>query len=258
MRASSIPFRLRVWDRIAIYLALGSITLLAWWYLIAMAADMAAMDMPQQMPPSTAAWTLRNTIMMFLMWSIMMVGMMLPSAIRTLMIYARIVRQTGLSPLLATLLFLAGYLLMWTVFSLFATLLQGLFNQQMLVSDSMVSTSNALTATLFMVAGIYQLTPLKQSCLKHCQSPVAYLSQHFRRGYTGALRMGLHHGLYCLGCCWLLMGLLFVAGVMNLLWILALTLFVLIEKLLPSNPYTRLLPAVLMLLCGFYFLINAL
>lgn len=249
--AGSKRLTLRQWDKVALYLSIAGIVALSWWYLIEMAAGMSAMSMPKTVIP----WSLQTFLMMFLMWTIMMVGMMIPSAVRTLMIYASVVRQTDYSPLLATLAFSFGYLLVWTGFSLFATLLQGWLSQRALLSEMMASTSHYLIAVLFIIAGIYQLTPLKQACLKHCQSPIAFISSHFKKGYSGGLRMGLHHGLYCLGCCWVLMGLLFTAGVMNLLWILAITLYVLFEKLIPTSRYSAAVSAVLMMTTGIYFLI---
>lgn len=245
---------LRQWDKISLYVALAGVVALAWWYLISMAADMSAMSMSKT-AMSAMPWSRQTFLMMFLMWSIMMVGMMIPTAVRTLMIYARVVRQTGSSPLLSTLVFLFGYLLIWTGFSLFATLLQGWLSQEALLSEMMAATSHYLAASLFIAAGIYQLTPLKRACLKHCQSPLGFISQHFTKGYIGACKMGLHHGLYCLGCCWALMGLLFVAGVMNLLWILAITLYVLFEKLIPTSRYSAPLSAALMIATAIYFLI---
>ena len=253
---------LRQWDKAALYLSIAGIVALSWWYLVCMASDMIAMDMPSsvlatmQSQPQAGlqGWSLQTFWMTLLMWSIMMVGMMLPSATRTIMIYARVAQQTEASVLLSALYFITGYLVAWAGFSLIATGIQWWLNQRVLLSPMMASTSNLLGAGLLIAAGIYQLTPLKEACLKHCQSPVVFISQHFKKGYSGAMRMGFHHGLFCLGCCWVLMGLLFVAGVMNLLWILAITLYVMCEKLLPPNRYTNKVSGGLMIITGFYFL----
>ncbi len=137
------------------------------------------------------------------------------------------------APFVATGYFLAGYLLAWGGFSLAAVALQRLLEQTELLSAMMHSTSALLGGGLLIVAGLWQLTPLKHACLRHCRSPVTYISSHWRRGRLGALRMGIGHGGFCLGCCWFLMVLLFYGGVMNLYWIIGLAVYVLIEKTLP-------------------------
>jgi len=253
---------LRQWDKATLYLSIAGIVALAWWYLIDMSSGMSNINMSDAAMGSTDMqshtglqnWTLQTFWTMFVMWSVMMVGMMVPSAIRTIMIYARIAQQAEGSSRLATLCFITGYLFIWTGFSFLATGIQWWLNQHALLSPMMVSTSSLLGAGLLVAAGIYQLTPIKDACLKHCQSPVAFISQHFKKGYVGASRMGLHHGFYCLGCCWILMALLFVAGVMNLLWILAITLFVLLEKLLPPNLFITKIAGVLMIITGLLLL----
>jgi len=252
---------LRQWDKVTLYLSIAAIVALAWWYLIAMAASMtgssvvstmASMDM--QSPTDLQLWTPQTFWMMFVMWTVMMVGMMLPSAVRTIMIYARVAQQANRAIVPATFCFISGYLIAWTGFSLAATGAQWWLNQHALLSPMMVSTSTLLAASLLIITGLYQLTPLKEACLSHCQSPIDFISRHFKKGYLGAMRVGLHHGLYCLGCCWALMSLLFIAGVMNLLWILAITLFVLVEKLLPANPHTTGISGTVMIFLGIYLL----
>jgi len=251
---------LRQGDKVTLYLSIAGIVALSWWYLIDMAAGMpemsmsgstmvsstASMDMPS--PTGLQNWTPQTFWMIFAMWAVMMVGMMLPSAVRTIMIYARVAQQANSAILPATFCFISGYLIVWTAFSLAATGAQWWLNQHALLSPMMVSTSDLLGAGLLITAGIYQLTPFKEACLKHCQSPVTFISRNFKKGYPGAAKMGVHHGLFCLGCCWMLMGLLFIAGVMNLLWILVITLYVMCEKLLPSNRYTAKFSGILMIL----------
>jgi predicted metal-binding membrane protein len=181
-------------------------------------------------------WTPGFALLMFLMWAIMMLAMMLPSAAPMLLLFDSIARkrrehgQRGFG----TALFAAGYLGVWGGFSLAATTLQYILEQLLLMSMAMRTTSAALAGALLIGAGLYQFAPWKLSCLKHCQSPLAFIMGHWRDGSAGALVMGWRHGLYCLGCCWLLMGLLFVGGVMNLAWIAALTLYVAVEKLVPA------------------------
>jgi len=205
--------------------------------------DMAggmAMDAPVASMPDmlrVQAWTPVDAVLMFLMWVVMMVGMMVPSAAPMTLLYASVARQARAqgSPLAPTAVFVAGYLLMWAVFSAFATAAQWGLERAALVSPAMVATSPVLGAGLLVMAGIYQLTPFKGACLRHCRSPVHLLAERWREGARGALRMGLEHGAYCLGCCWALMALLFVGGVMNLLWVATIALFVLVEKLVPHG-----------------------
>ncbi len=184
---------------------------------------------------SLHAWTTIDFGLMLAMWTIMMVGMMLPSAGPTTLVYAAVARKAARegTPIAPTAAFVAGYLAMWTLFSLGATFAQWGLEATALLSPMMVSTSPGLGATLLAGAGLYQLTPLKDACLAHCRSPAHFIAEHWRPGTSGALRMGLEHGAYCLGCCWVLMGLLFFGGVMNLLWIAGITLFVLLEKMVP-------------------------
>ena len=198
---------------------------------------MSAMTSLMNRPEMTGLHNLDNIFTrfwgLFVMWAVMMIAMMVPSATRTVIIYARIVRNnSGMAVISPTYLFIGGYVMAWTGFSVFAALFQLHLEQLALLSPMMVSSSPLLGSSLLVLAGIYQLLPIKEACLHHCQSPFTFISENFRPGLSGALRMGLKHGLYCLGCCWALMMLLFVAGVMNLFWVLLITLFVLLEKLL--------------------------
>lgn len=167
------------------------------------------------------------------MWAAMMIGMMIPSAAPTILIYGAVARkareQQSLIP--PTSVFIAGYVIIWSLFSVLAAFAQRALDEASLLSSSMASNNSRLGGALVLAAGVYQLTPLKQSCLRHCRSPAEFLSHHWRGGGTlGALRLGVRHGVYCLGCCWVLMGLLFVVGVMNLAWVAVIAAFVLIEK----------------------------
>jgi len=180
-------------------------------------------------------WHAIDFALTFLMWAVMMVAMMLPSTAPTLVLYAAIARKMSpdFSQGVATATFALGYIVAWTVFSLGATTLQWVLEQVSLLSPMMKSSSYSLGGVLLIAAGVYQWTPAKDICLKHCQSPLLFISQRWQSGADGALRLGLTHGLYCIGCCWVLMGLLFVGGVMNLLWVAAIAIFVLIEKAAP-------------------------
>jgi len=233
-------------DRLIVAGALGAIVLLAWAYVLWLAADMemGGMDMTgvRMVPaglmlPAAAPWSAVEFALVFAMWAVMMVGMMAPSAAPMILIYARLGRQgrSAGKPLAATGWFAAGYFLAWIGFSLATTLVQWVLQREALLDPRMASASNMLGAIVLIAAGIYQWTPLKEVCLTHCQTPIGFLMRHggFRGDVRGCLRLGLSHGAYCVGCCWVLMALLFVVGVMNLLWIALLALLVLLEKLTP-------------------------
>jgi predicted metal-binding membrane protein len=172
------------------------------------------------------------------MWFIMMLAMMTPANLPAVLLFHRVVHNSS-APLLRTMLFASGYFAAWGLFSLLATALQFGLSHIGLINDAGVAQSAGVSAGLLAAIGIYQWLPLKNSCLEHCRSPMDFLTQHFRPGMLGASRMGLLHGLYCIGCCWLLMLLLFVGGVMNLLWIAGITLLIVLEKLLSRGPVVQ-------------------
>lgn len=242
-------------DQILISGSLALIVILAWLYLIILNLNMPDMT---GMTMGIHEWMPADFIMMLLMWIVMMVGMMVPSAMRSVLIYSRIVSKARASgrAIAPTYLFVTGYVVIWSLFSIVATLFQWLLEHLALVSTMMVSSSSYLGATLLICAGIYQLTPLKDVCLKHCQSPTQFISSHYKKGSFGAFQLGIKHGAYCLGCCWVLMGLLFIGGVMNMIWILAISLFVLFEKLLPVQIKTVRVTGILMILGGFIFFLS--
>ena len=228
-------------DRAGIVSALALLTALAWLYLLYDARRMTA-GLCEMCMPLAHAWTPRELTLVFVMWTIMMIGMMTPSVAPAVLLFANLNRQRRATdrPFVPTFAFLAGYLLVWTLFSLAVTLLQALLHRAALLSPAMVSRSPLLGGPLLIAAGLFQWLPIKQTCLRHCRSPLDLFITHWREGPIGAVRMGFGHGLHCAACCWLLMTLLFVAGVMNLLWIAAITLFVLIEKLIPTIWISRL------------------
>jgi predicted metal-binding membrane protein len=218
-------------DRFVVLAGVVVIAGLGWYYMISMAG------MEEMMAPALSGWTGADFLAMFVMWAVMMVAMMLPSAAPLLLLHARIERtgrERGES-IAPTAAFAAGYLLAWTGFSAVATLLQWALERAALLSTKMMASTPYLGAAVLLGAGIYQLTPLKRSCLSHCRSPIDFVMHRWRRGFGGAIRMGFEHGLYCIGCCWFLMGLLFVGGVMNLVWIAAISIFVLLEKAAPRG-----------------------
>jgi len=253
---------LRQHDQLLIVSTLAAIVFLSWWYLVQLTNQMntmPAMNGMQGMGGINAGlhpWTPTDLLMMFIMWVVMMIAMMVPSAMRMVMIYSHVVakEKTQDSLITPTLAFALGYVVVWSLFSLVATFLQWGLESAALLSPMMVTTSSSLGAGLLIAAGIYQLTPLKDTCLKYCQSPAMFIVAHYKKGVIGAFKNGLTHGVYCLGCCWLIMGLLFVGGVMNLIWILAISLFVLAEKLLPAKIVTSRITSSTMILAGVVYL----
>jgi predicted metal-binding membrane protein len=240
-------------DRAVVLAALAMITALAWADLVWLANDMwmGGMDMTGfrmipagqgWMMPASAPWQPIEFGAVFAMWVVMMIGMMTPSVAPMILIYARIGRKAAGEgrPFTASAWFALGYLLSWIAFSLAATSAQWALERAALLTPMMESTSNILGAAVLIAAGVYQWTPLKDTCLAHCQTPVGFIVRYgFRSDAGGALALGFRHGLYCIGCCWAVMALLFVAGVMNLFWIAALAALVLAEKVLPTD---RLVP----------------
>jgi len=226
-------------DRAIVALGLAGVVTLSWLYLLWMDWGMRHMDVGMEMVimPAMQHWTARDLVLVFLMWAVMMVAMMVPSASPVVLLFAEINRrrseQQGM--FVATGQFLLGYLTVWTGFSLLATLAQWGLLTAALVSPMMESTSKALGAGLLLIAGLFQFSRLKYACLAHCRSPMGFLVTEWRQGPLGAFRMGLKHGGYCLGCCWALMGLLFAFGVMNLLWVASISAFVLFEKITTAN-----------------------
>jgi predicted metal-binding membrane protein len=232
---------------------------LAWAYTVYLAHDMGNMNMGMGMAmPKTQSWSLMDFVSMFLMWAVMMVAMMVPTAAPMILIFANVnrKRQEQEQPYVPTAVFLSGYLLVWTGFSVLATLAQWGLHEAALLSPMMVSTSPILGGILLLAAGIFQWTPLKYACLKHCRSPLSFLMTDWREGYRGALIMGLKHGSYCTGCCWFLMALLFVAGVMNLLWVATITAFVLVEKAVPRGDLVGRIAGVALCIAGLIMLVQ--
>lgn len=217
---------------VATWLGLLMITVLSWWCLVDMAAGMA--EMPAGNMMSFRHWTPGYFVMMLVMWSIMMVAMMTPSAAPMIMLYRQVARKNRLAGVgMGTALFVAGYVLTWVVFSLVATTLQWLLEESALLSARMASQNQVFSGVVLIAAGIYQFSPLKQACLRRCRGPLLFITRYWQSGLSGAFVMGLRHGAYCVGCCAALMALLFVGGVMDLVVIAGIAVLVLLEKLLP-------------------------
>ena len=243
-------------QRVVILAALAAIAALAWLYLFLAAADMTAamagMDRTMVIPPRGST----ELLLLFAMWWVMMVGMMLPSVAPVILTFATVNRNRAArgEPYVPSALFTAGYLLAWVGFSLAATLAQEALERANLISPmDMTTNSRLLGGLLFLAAGLYQFAPVKLACLRFCRSPLDFVVNHWRDGPGGAVRMGLTHGLYCLGCCWVLMLLLFVGGVMNLLWVAFLGVVVLVEKL-SAGPWMGRIGGALMMIYGAWLL----
>ncbi len=209
-----------------------ALVLMGWTFLAWTVLDMEH-PMVQLMMPMTARWSVASTSAILVMWAIMMAAMMLPSALPMLLQFVDLSRRNGETG--RGRAFVGAYLLVWLVFSIAATALQWCLQAVGWIDPMAASRSALLTAALLLQAGIYQFSPLKQACLARCRTPIGFLLGEWRPGARGALVMGLRHGLYCLGCCWALMALLFVGGVMNLAWVAALAIVVALEKLLPRG-----------------------
>ena len=233
-------------NRTVVLIGLGIIVILSWVYLIYLAAGMsnmlsmpaAGMDVGMEMAmPAIQPWGAIDYWLMFIMWAVMMFAMMTPSAAPMVLTYTKISRrqQADLKPVWGTAIFFGGYLLIWTAFSAAATLAQGGLHNAALLSPMMATVSPVLGGLVLVAAGVFQFTPLKYACLAHCRTPLGYFMTEWRDGQRGALMMGMRHGAFCVGCCWLLMALLFVAGVMNLFWIAVIAAYVLLEKVLPRG-----------------------
>lgn len=250
-------------DRIIVAGLLLLVTLLAWAFTVHQAMLMDQMeadmwrDMNMSMNGMEPSWTPIDVLLVFVMWSAMMAAMMLPGASPMIAAFATINRRRRErnAPYVPTAVFLFGYLLVWSGFSLLATGVQWLLQKVELLTTMMQSASFYWSAALFLAAGLYQFSPLKERCLAYCRSPDGFILSEWRDGTSGAVVMGLRHGLFCLGCCGALMVLLFAVAVMDLRWVAALTVIVAAEKLLPGAQFWRMAIGVGLLLAGVGFVI---
>lgn len=227
-----------------VVLAMAAVTAGCWVYLIAVHAAMGTMGSSLAMP-MTSAWTSADAALMWVMWAVMMAAMMLPSATPMFTAYSRTLRSPRTSMRGSTVAFAGGYVALWSSVAVVATGLQWLLHRLALVDAMGASTSRWLAASVLVAAGTYQFTALKHTMLSRCRSPLGFLLNEWRDGRVGGFVMGLHHGVLCLSCCWALMGLLFVLGVMNLWWIALLATAVLVEKFTRSDLVPRVLGAVM-------------
>ena len=229
-------------ERRAVWFAIAGVTVVAWLYLWHVAAEMeeSMSGMADMVMPRAEPWGVVEIALTFAMWAVMMVGMMLPGAAPTIALFAfldRRRRSTGAASGSTIGAFGAGYLAVWAGFSVAATLTQWGLDSALLLTMAQASANTLFAGALLFTAGVYQLTPLKHACLTQCRSPLAFLMMHWRDGQVGAFRMGARHGAWCLGCCGALMLLLFVGGVMNLVWVAALAVVTMAEKLVPKGEW---------------------
>ena len=230
-------------DRAVVIAGILLVAALAWGYTVYLASQMNGTGMGPAMGtgmamPNVGSWNAVDWGSMFLMWAVMMTAMMVPTAAPMILVFATVnrKRQEQHRPFVPTSVFLSGYIVVWCGFAAAATAANWALHANGQLDMMMGETSSAYVGgAILLAAGIFQWSRLKYACLSHCRSPMSFLMTDWREGPLGALRMGLHHGTYCVGCCWVLMALLFVLGVMNLLWIAALGGFVLLEKVIPRG-----------------------
>ena len=257
-------------DRLIVVIALTTVIIVSWVYILSGAGmGISAIDMTREnlsqdgiagmamMTP--AVWAVDYIVLMIFMWWIMMIAMMLPSTSPMILLFVMLNRKQRekANPYVSTGIFALAYLVTWLAFSLVAVVLQASFQHLTWLSPMLMNNSVILGGLILLAAGIYQLTPIKQACLRHCRSPIQFISTRWRAGKMGSFQMSLEHGAYCVGCCWFLMGLLFFGGVMNLYWILGLAIFVLLEKMVPMGHWISYATGFGLTGGGVWFLVQA-
>jgi predicted metal-binding membrane protein len=226
-----------------------------WAWIIVLARDMYGPMTGASAWMMTPHWDIPHLVLLWLMWAVMMTGMMLPSAVPMVVLAGHASPPRGSATPLEPAMLALGYISVWTVFSAGATVVQWLLARLLLITPMMEASSRYAGAALVAIAGVYQWTPLKQACLTTCRSPLAFVATRWRAGARGAFRMGVEHGVFCVGCCWALMLLLFAGGVMNLAVIAALTILVAFEKLAPLGAHSARVSGTLLLLTAVWMLV---
>ncbi|NKC15536.1 MAG: DUF2182 domain-containing protein [Gammaproteobacteria bacterium] len=251
-------------DKWFVLISLLAVSGIAWLYLLMMFWHMQTMPMAQMWMPPTGLdarpWAPLDFWLTFLMWAVMMMAMMVPSAFPMVMMFTAINRRkrAASQPYVSTWVFIAGYVIAWAGFSALAALAQWPMHRYALLTPMMDNSSHVLAGIALVVAGLYQFTPWKDVCLNKCRTPLGFVMTQWRDGTGGALAMGLRHGLYCVGCCWALMLVLFAVGVMNMLWVVIITAFVIFEKVMPGGPKAvRFVSGSLLLAWGMWLLVGA-
>jgi predicted metal-binding membrane protein len=237
-------------DQSIVAVALAILAVLAWLYTVLLSGSLIGLDLHGLMAmPRQGEWTLIDLVLTFLMWAVMMVAMMIPSAMPMILLFTAVEERRKAGGALArTAVFVSGYAAAWVGFSLLATLAQWGLHDAAMLGNTMGRLIPWAGAAALAFAGLYQFSPLKRTCLHHCSSPLEFLAAHWRPGDEGALRMGIQHGGYCLGCCWAFMLVLFAVGVMNTLWVALIAIFVLLEKLVPGRDRLRVVLGAALLL----------
>lgn len=244
-------------QRLPLFVLLIAVPAVAWLWIGAMARDMYGSMSGPSAWMMTPAWDARHLALLWAMWAVMMTAMMLPSAVPALLLFGMSARRKdGEAAATRIYLFALGYLVTWSLFSLVAVALQRLLGRLLVLSPMMEASTPRVSAVLLLIAGIYQFTPLKLACLSSCQAPLGFFMRRWRKGTAGALKMGMEHGAFCVGCCWALMLLLFAGGVMNLAVILALTAFVAFEKLVPMGPWSSRASGALLIAIGVWMFVR--
>ena len=248
------PIRLGLREYLIVGGGVAGISLIGWAYMIYMAWAVNHMDLVDMwMPPGASQpWAFMDFIWLFVMWAVMMIAMMVPSVIPMVMVFTAVNRnkkQTDPS-YVPTFVFVSGYVVAWSGFSLFVSVAQWPLHAAGVLDPMMDPNNYTFSGIVLVLAGLYQWTPLKEACLDLCRSPLGFLMTHWRAGKVGALNMGIRHGLFCIGCCWALMGVLFAVGVMNILWVLLIAMFVLVEKILPAPRLMQQISGMALILWG--------
>jgi predicted metal-binding membrane protein len=244
-------------ERTSALVLLVLLPVFSWVWIVVMARDMYGPMTGASAWMMTVHWDVLHLVLLWAMWTVMMAAMMLPSASPMVLLYGAAARVSAKrTAARQTYALAAGYLVAWAAFSVGATALQRALASLLLVSPMMEAASVRLSAALLLLAGVYQWVPLKHACLRACQSPLGFLMGRWRNGSSGAFRMGFDHGVYCVGCCWALMLLLFAGGVMNVAVIVGLTAFVAFEKLTPLGRHAARITGVVMIAAGLWMLVR--
>jgi predicted metal-binding membrane protein len=245
-------------DRRTWVIVLFAIPLASWIWIAVMARDMYGSMQGASAWMMTTVWDWPHVVLLWLMWAVMMTAMMLPSAAPLLLLYAAAARARAdaADPGQRVYALAAGYLLVWALFSAAATALQRLLSSALVLTPMMEPATPRGAAVVVAIAGLYQLTPLKRACLRACRSPLGFMMQGWRDGREGAFRLGVRHGMHCLGCCWAMMLILFAGGVMNLAVIITLTVWVLVEKLAPFGERTSIVSGIALLAIALWIVLR--
>ena len=250
--------RLNRRSRLGVVSGIAAAIVLGWAWIVPMARDMYGPMTGASAWMMRSSWDVPHLLLLWLMWAVMMAAMMLPSAVPLLLLYDGVLRKRGASGRAAFQVYAmgAGYLAVWAMFSIGATVLQRVLSGLLILNPMMEMPNRTAVGATLLLAGAYQLTPWKAACLTQCRSPFSFVMQRWREGVAGAARMGMEHGAYCLGCCWALMLLLFAGGVMNLAVIVGLTAIVLIEKVTPLGVRVSQVLGAVMLAAGTWFIVR--